>query len=251
MRILLLSDVHGNLQALEACLAAAPEHDLIVDLGDEVGYGANPNEVIQVLRSRGKAFVRGNHDKAVSGIDDASNFNPMAAASVVWTRGQMNAENMAWIKALPAGPVNIPEIPEVQFVHGSPRDEDEYVLDQNDAREVFGGISASITFFGHTHRQGGFVGNSNAVLPCDLRYKTFTESEQLPFPLTQGPKYLVNPGSVGQPRDGDWRAAFAMFETDTRTVTFCRVPYDVKTAQRKILEAHLPPRLAQRLSEGR
>ncbi len=135
VRILLISDIHSNLEALEACLAAAPAYDLVVNLGDTVGYGANPNEVIARCRALGKIFVRGNHDKAVSGLMDLAEFNAAAGLATLWTRDQLTPENLEWLRSLPQGPLHIDQLPGVQFVHGSALDEDEYLVSVRDAIE--------------------------------------------------------------------------------------------------------------------
>lgn len=251
MRLLLLSDIHSNLEALEACLAAAPQCDLVVNLGDIVGYGASPNEVTEHSRKLGKFFVRGNHDKAVTGLTDLNDFNPVAGVAALWTREQLTPENSEWLRALPRGPIAISALAGLQFVHGSPLDEDEYVVNSEEAAVSLRQSAAPITFFGHTHLQGGFYGNSNRDEAFYPEYKTVGKSEQWEFTLKQSSRYLINPGSVGQPRDGDWRSAFATFDTETRTVVFRRVPYDLKTAQDRITAANLPPRLATRLAAGR
>jgi diadenosine tetraphosphatase ApaH/serine/threonine PP2A family protein phosphatase len=251
VRVLLLSDIHSNLEALEACLAAAPAHDIVVNLGDIVGYGASPNEVVERSRGLGKVFVRGNHDKAATGTMDLRDFNPIAGLAALWTQSQLTPGNLGWLRALPQGPLQIPGLPSVQFVHGSPVDEDEYVVSLRDAIEPLLVSTTPLTFFGHTHLQGSF--STNDVISDVFRpeYKTIGQNETIGFPLREGRRYLVNPGSVGQPRDGDWRAAFALFDSDARVVTFCRVPYDLKHAQDRILAANLPPRLATRLAAGR
>lgn len=251
MRILILSDIHANLQALEASLEAAPAHDLVVNLGDVVGYGANPNEVVKISRSLGSTFVRGNHDKAASGISDARDFNPIAAAAIRWTRENLSAENLAWLKDLPQGPVQVEGVTEIQLVHGSARDEDEYVMYEQDAHAVLETLRVTATFFGHTHVQGAFAGNDGGAQLISPLYRDARKIETFEFELQSGKKYLINPGSVGQPRDGDWRAAFLVFDSTSRVATFFRVPYDVKSAQRNILAAKLPERLAARLAEGR
>lgn len=251
MRILLLSDIHGNLEALDACLTAAPPHDMVVNLGDIVGYGASPNEVIERSRSLGHIFVRGNHDKAVSGAMDLRDFNPIAGLAALWTRDQLTPENLEWLRGLPQGPVQIPDLPEVQFVHGSPIDEDEYVVTLHDALAPLSALPVAVTFFGHTHLQGAFsfkIAAGDAYRPA---YKTIGQTESVPFAMKRDVKYLVNPGSVGQPRDGDWRAAFAVFDTDKWSVSFHRVPYNLKSAQDRIFAANLPQRLATRLAAGR
>ena len=251
MRILLLSDIHSNLDALEACLAAAPAYDSVVNLGDIVGYGANPNEVIDRSRQIGRVFVRGNHDKAACGLIDLKDFNPLAALATTWTRDQLTPENLEWLRSLPHGPVQIDGVPDVQFVHGSPGDEDEYVVTARDAVEPLMLTSRAVTFFGHTHLQGCFTMNGVHLDAFRPVYKTVGQTESSEVPLKGGLRYMVNPGSVGQPRDGDWRAGFAVFDSDTRIVTFCRVPYNLKAAQDRILAANLPQRLATRLAAGR
>jgi predicted phosphodiesterase len=249
--ILLLSDIHSNLEALEACLAAAPSYDLVVNLGDLVGYGASPNEVIARCRALGQHFVRGNHDKAASGLTDLRDFNPLAGVAALWTRDHLSPENLEWLRNLPIGPVRIDELPGIQFVHGSPADEDEYMVSMDDAIEPLMLAKIPLTFFGHTHLQGAFYSSVEGGEYFRPEYKTAGTQASCEFRLQGGLRYLVNPGSIGQPRDGDWRAAFATFEVESRTVTFWRVPYSVKSAQDRILAANLPQRLATRLAAGR
>jgi len=251
VRVLLLSDIHSNLEALEACLAAAPPHDLVVNLGDVVGYGASPNEVIERSRALGNNFVRGNHDKAASGAMELKDFNPIAGLAALWTREQLSPENLKWLRGLPEGPLQVRELPGVQFVHGSPVDEDEYVVTLRDAIEPLLISATALTFFGHTHLQGSFSTNNVASDYLRPQYNTVGQGETTEFPLKDGMRYMINPGSVGQPRDGDWRAAFAIFDSTARVVTFCRVPYNLKQAQERILTANLPQRLATRLAAGR
>jgi predicted phosphodiesterase len=250
VRLLLLSDIHGNLEALNACLDEASAYDLVINLGDIVGYGASPNEVTKRSRELGKFFVRGNHDKAIAGLSDLKDFNPIAGLAALWTRDQLTQENLDWLRTLPQGPIQIVDIADVQFVHGSLLDEDEYVVNTNEAAASLHQSAVASVFFGHTHLQGGFYSNGEdeAFYP---QYKTIGKSESWELPLKKDVRYLINPGSVGQPRDGDWRAAFAIFDTQTGTVSFRRVPYDVKSAQERILAANLPPRLATRLAAGR
>lgn len=251
MRILLLSDIHANLEAMDACLANAPSFDMIVNLGDIVGYGASPNEVIDRSREVGKAFVRGNHDKAATGVMELEDFNPMAAAAALWTRNELTPENFEWLRALPHGPVSLPEVPNVQLVHGSPNDEDEYVVSLGDALAPLITLTMPLTFFGHTHLQGGFFANGSSADGFRPEYKTVGQAESAAFQLKDSARYLINPGSVGQPRDGDWRAAFALYDTEEQIVHFHRTPYNLKGAQDRIFAANLPPRLATRLAAGR
>src|SRR4051812_16472575 len=157
VRFLLLSDIHANLDALEACLAAAPAYDAIANLGDIVGYGACPNQVIERSRSLGSLFVRGNHDKACAGLMDVRGFNYIAAAAVVWTHHELAPDNLAWLKAMPQGPLPLTPLTNAQVAHGSPRDEDEYLLASDHAAVSAFHVDVPITFFGHTHMQGGFL----------------------------------------------------------------------------------------------
>jgi predicted phosphodiesterase len=251
VRILLLSDIHANLEAMEACLAAAPSFDLVVNLGDIVGYGASPNEVTARSRDLGKIFVRGNHDKAATGLMDLVDFNPMAAAAAIWTRNQLTPENLDWLRALPAGPVPLQDVPQVQLVHGSPNDEDEYVVSLGDALAPLIALSVPLTFFGHTHLQGGFFANGSAADGFRPEYRSVGQAESVALQLKPETRYLINPGSVGQPRDGDWRAAYALFDSEAQIVHFHRAPYNLKAAQDRIFDAKLPGRLATRLAAGR
>lgn len=251
MRILLLSDIHSNLEALEACLAAAPAYDAVVNLGDIVGYGASPNEVIERSRKLGKIFVRGNHDKACAGTSNMLGFNPIAGMAVLWTRTILSPQNMAWLRALPAGPARVDGLENVQFVHGSPVDEDEYLLLMQDAVPSLAAAQPPLTFFGHTHVQGGFLAGKDDAAIIRPVFKKKDETERFVFALDRKCRYLINPGSVGQPRDGDWRAGFAVFDADAWQVTYLRVPYEVERAAKRIVEAQLPERLATRLTEGR
>jgi predicted phosphodiesterase len=249
LRILLLSDIHSNLEALQACLAAAPQHDTTVNLGDIVGYGASPNEVTKAARELGGTFVRGNHDKVVTGIDSAETFNPIAGLAAIWNRDQLTAENLDWIRELPKGPLQMKG--GLQFVHGAPDDEDRYVVTFEDATQALAASDKAVTFFGHTHIQGAFTQRNGLIEDTIPEYATVGKEETWEFRLEDEVKYLINPGSVGQPRDGDWRAAFAVFDSENRVVSFCRVPYDLRSAQEKIFAANLPARLATRLATGR
>jgi predicted phosphodiesterase len=251
VRILLLSDIHANLEALDACLAAAPAYDMVVNLGDIVGYGASPNEVTDRARELGKIFVRGNHDKAATGLMDLEDFNPMAAAAAIWTRNQLSEDNLAWLRALPHGPLPLPDFPQVQLVHGSPNDEDEYVVSLGDALAPLITLTIPLTFFGHTHLQGGFFANGSAADGFRPEYRTVGQAESVALQLKPATRYMINPGSVGQPRDGDWRAAFALFDTEAQIIHFHRSPYNLKSAQDRIFDAQLPARLATRLAAGR
>lgn len=232
-------------------MAAAPTFDEVVNLGDIVGYGASPNEVVNRSRELGSTFVRGNHDKAVTGLLNLDDFNPMAASAAIWTRNRLTSENLAWLRELPQGPVSLPEFPDMQLVHGSPLDEDEYLVSLGDALSPLITLTTPLTFFGHTHLQGGFFVNESTADGFRPEYHTVGQAESAVLQLKPNARYLINPGSVGQPRDGDWRAAFALFDSESRVVHFHRTPYNLKDAQDRIFAAKLPSRLATRLAAGR
>ncbi len=250
MRALVLSDIHANLDALNAVLDAAPAHDAVWNLGDVVGYGANPNEVIDRVRGLGKVFVRGNHDRACSGLTSLEDFNPIAARAAKWTQCVLSAEHIAWLRHLAQGPV-LPGETGVSCAHGSPIDEDQYLLSVRDAWQPLRERQERLNFFGHTHLQGGFAANGEEWFRLTPSYATHAEADVYELTLREGARYLLNPGSVGQPRDGDWRAAFAIYDDEARTVHFHRVPYDLRLAQMRIVRAGLPDRLATRLRDGR
>lgn len=248
MRALVLSDIHGNLQALQAVLLAAEADgfDQLWNLGDAVGYGANPNEVIGILRERASANVRGNHDRVCAGLTSSAGFNPVAAQAADWTRNTLTESNLQWLREVPKGPIRVTA--EATCAHGSPLNEDHYILSMRDAWTPLQRMETGLTFFGHTHVQGGFLQQG----------AEWEESHPLCGPdgvctLTIPPsaRLLVNPGSVGQPRDRDVRAAFALYDEETKVVTYRRVAYDIESAQKAIRAAGLPERLAARLETGR
>jgi predicted phosphodiesterase len=251
VRLLVVSDVHSNLEALEACLAAAPAYDAAVDLGDVVGYGASPNEVAALVRPLCRLHVRGNHDKAVAGLTTLDAFNPVAAAAAYWTRQVLEPENLEWLRGMAVGPAKFPDLNGVLMVHGSPLGEDEYLIGIEQAVMALIGLPNAVTFFGHSHIQGGFCLEGDIGAEIDPAIAPGDGFDFYELPLDRAAKYLINPGSIGQPRDGDWRAAFAVYDSDRRTVTFYRVPYDVASCQQRIRDAGLPERLASRLALGR
>jgi predicted phosphodiesterase len=247
MRILVLSDLHSNATALDAVLAAAKDHwDLSVCLGDVVGYGPDPNEVTARLREMGTQTIRGNHDKAVTGLMITDDFNPVAKAAVDWTRAQLKPEHLAWLSALPQGPLATDG---VVLVHGALQDEDEYVFTPAQALDGLLDSSAEVTFFGHTHHQGGFSYQDSQLEVLQIRPRASESFAALR--IEQPRRYLLNPGSIGQPRDGDARAAFAIADLEHQTVEFWRVPYDVAAVQERMRLAKLPEPLIQRLIVGR
>jgi diadenosine tetraphosphatase ApaH/serine/threonine PP2A family protein phosphatase len=246
MRALVVSDIHGNLQALEAVLAAAGRVDQLWNLGDAVGYGGNPNEVIGALRARAQVNVRGNHDRVCAGLTSSQGFNPVAAQAAMWTQATLTPENLQWLKAVPKGPVTTDV--DAICVHGSPIDEDHYILSMRDAWLPLQRMRAPVAFFGHTHMQGAFVQKGADWEEVQAACGAEGRSELV---IAEGSRVLVNPGSVGQPRDRDPRASFAVFDSEASVVTFHRVPYDVAGAQAAIRAVGLPERLAQRLESGR
>ena len=295
MRALILSDIHANLEALQAVLEVAHatesgRFDTLWNLGDSVGYGGSPNQVVECIRPLAALTVRGNHDRVCCGLSSATNFNPVARAAVEWTKKELTAENVTWLRELPQGPLHPhaarratasvpaevliaagsiadPELESplstepdldpttlftaVALAHGSPLHEDHYILNMRDAWAPLQQMPSPVTFIGHTHVQGGFAQHGSQW--NELRPRFFSRSHAETWTLRLDPenRHLINPGSVGQPRDADWRAAFAVYDTDAAEITFHRVPYDVTAAQGHILMAGLPERLAARLREGR
>ena len=245
MRALVVSDIHGNLHAFEAVLEAAAGFDQLWNLGDAVGYGARPNEVIDLLRARATVNVRGNHDRVCAGLTSSDGFNPVAAEAAAWTHRMLSPGNLAWLQGVPRGPIRATE--EASCAHGSPLHEDDYILSMRDAWAPLQRMETRLTFFGHTHVQGGFLQQGAEWEEARPAYGEAGES-LLTIPAEA--RVLVNPGSIGQPRDRDPRASFAVYDSETSTVTFCRVRYDVQAAQAAIREAGLPERLALRLQTG-
>ncbi|MDE1154349.1 MAG: metallophosphoesterase family protein [Acidobacteriaceae bacterium] len=249
MRVLVISDIHGNFHALQAVLEVAGPWDELWNLGDAVGYGALPNEVLDALRPVAKLNVRGNHDRACSGVSSTHGFNPVAAEAASWTMEHLTVENLEWLRNWPKGPLHATE--RATCAHGSPLHEDHYIVSMRDAWMPLQRMETELTFFGHTHVQGGFSLHQQDWEESRPIYRTKDAAEFWSMEVARGSKHLVNPGSVGQPRDGDWRAAYAIYDTELERVTFYRIPYDVEAAQRAIREAHLPDRLATRLASGR
>lgn len=245
MRYLVLSDVHGNVDALDAVLAKVrrKRFDAVLMLGDVVGYGAAPNQVIERLADLVPPAhsVRGNHDKVATGIDSGAEFNEVALAAARWTGQRMTPSHCRWVRDLPRGPVAVAE--DLAICHGSPLDEDVYVFSDFDAEQIFAAHPPRITFFGHTHITSVFVTTPNGVRVRPLR----GEGRLV---LDPGERYLLNPGSIGQPRDRDPRASFMTYDAKRGVVRWYRVPYPVERAQERIRKAGLPGVLADRLAAG-
>jgi predicted phosphodiesterase len=247
MRILILSDIHANFTALEAVLVnAAGRWDMAVCLGDIVGYGPDPAEVSEKIRGLVECCIRGNHDKAVTGIMTTEDFNPVAKAAVDWTRSQLSPELLAWLAALPQGPL---ETNGLVLVHGALQDEDEYVFTPTQALEGLLDSTGAVTFFGHTHHQGGFAYSDNNLEVLQIRPRP--NELFAPLRIEAGKRYLLNPGSIGQPRDADPRASFAIADLPNHTVEFWRAPYEIAKVQSRMRKAGLPEPLVQRLEFGR
>jgi|SRR5579871_5521071 len=264
MPYLILSDIHANWEGLEASLAAVEgRYDSILCLGDIVGYGAEPNRCVEWVRANCKpgCVVRGNHDKVCCGLDPGEDFNATALRAARWTQEQLTPDNLEYLSNLPIGPAQI-EIAgqnlSFQLVHGSPIDEDEYLVNGTDAGMAFEHVIHSVTFFGHTHVQGGFIANppahdwwghgSGARV---IRMKNSAGISMNAMLIDENEKYLLNPGSVGQPRDGDNRAGLAIFTPEMGELFYYRIPYDISAAQSRIVAAGLPEVLATRLQFGR
>ena len=239
MRIAVLSDIHSNIVALDAVLAAAGTVDAIWQLGDIVGYGPEPDAVVARLRDIGAIGVRGNHDAAACGGSEIDWFNPDARRAMEWTRAAIGAESVAWLRALP----DRLSVSGADLVHGSPREPLwEYVTSVPLARANLALLEQPIGLHGHTHVPVAFVeddGRIDVVEPHDGSTLAL-----------RGRRALLNPGSVGQPRDGDPRAAYAVLDPEAGSISWHRVPYDIAAVQAAMREAGLPPSLAARLSFG-
>jgi diadenosine tetraphosphatase ApaH/serine/threonine PP2A family protein phosphatase len=240
MTTVLLSDIHANLEAFEAVLAAADERkpDRILCLGDVVGYGASPNECLDLVRARCEVVLLGNHDAAASGGPEAARFNVYARAAAEWTARTLTRENREYLQKLPlTAPRN-----GYFCVHASPatpRDW-EYLLDRFDAEPQFAYFSEPLCFIGHTHQPVVFMADPEGTRSLPPRT----------FRLDPERRYIVNVGSVGQPRDRDPRACFVVLREGSGELEYVRVPYDVEGAQAKIRAANLPEVLAARLATG-
>ncbi len=247
MRYLVLTDIHANLEALDASIADARArgYDQTLVLGDLVGYGADPNAVVERVRSlKPIAVVRGNHDKVACGLEQAEGFNAVAKSAARWTLDVLIPEYREWLAALPPGPIDVDDV--VQICHGSPFDEDAYIFDELDALRALKIANRQLCLFGHTHYPVTFElspDGFDSVGPAPAAEAVIT--------LKPDAKYLMNPGSVGQPRDGDPRAAYAIVDTTRRCVELIRLKYPVEEAQAKVIRAGLPEVLAQRLAVGR
>ena len=240
MKYALLGDIHANLEALEVVLKDAKEHGVekYACVGDVVGYNANPVECMGIVRDLGCTTVRGNHDHYCSHAENLNGFHPLAADVVDWTRKQLNAEQQEWLRKLKF----VAPVESFTIVH-STLDTPEmwgYVFDKLEAEANFNYQTTTLCFYGHTHVPLAFEKSDT------VRFGLYSKIK-----VTLGKKYFINVGSVGQPRDGDPRAAYVIYDMVNNTVELRRLPYDIQKTQKKILDAGLPGRIAARLAVGR
>lgn len=240
-RYCIIADIHSNQQALRAVLTAADELGVqsFVCLGDVVGYNANPNECVALLREREIPTVLGDHDAVACGIEEPWGFDPIALAAALWTRERLSPENKEWLRQLP----DVIHFNTFLAAHGSPADRNCYLYTWEDVLPHLSVLSEgnrSVCFFGHTHCPG--------ILSSDGMY---TVDDDSTFQVGPNKSFFVNPGSGGQPQDGDPRAAFAVYDSRNRELQLLRVEYDVKLAAKQIMDAGLPVFLAERLYLGR
>lgn len=244
MRYLVFSDIHSNVEAFEKFLAQkkVKNIDKILFLGDLVGYGPNPEEVIGQFRELPHLrAVRGNHDKVIADLESSSLFNPAAAFSAEWSKLKISAANFQYLKKLPKGPQVIDRF--ITICHGSTFDEDYYVFSQFEASESFKFMETSIGFFGHTHFPIIYYLRNEKLDIVPL-------SENTRIKLDGNTRYLINPGSIGQPRDKNPASSYIVFDSTKMEISFNRFTYEVSKTQKKIREAGLPELLASRLEAG-
>jgi len=244
MRYAVISDSHSNLEATDAVLNEIDNRDVgeIICLGDVVGYNSNPNECVELINDREVKCIMGNHDARASGIEEPDNFTYLAKEAILWTRQQLQSKNIAFLKNLPRR-LHLPA-KKLLAVHGSINSTDDYIFSLQDVITNFKFMemesAVDICFFGHTHIQIAYYNNGDNIYP--VYEKEFT--------IKDNTRYLINPGSVGQPRDGDPRAAFLIFDSDAKRIEFIRVKYDIGKCLEKIMNAGLPAELAERLKAG-
>lgn len=245
MKYLILSDIHGNIDALNSALIEVNsiKFDKYVVLGDLVSYGASPNEVVKrIIGLNPVIAIRGNHDKVAVGISDGRDFNYAARDAALWTRRKLLPENREYVSNLTKGPVEVDGLFEI--VHGSPWDEEFYIFSHRHALNAFQHSDKKLIFFGHTHIPVIWS------LGDDILEGEAVTNDQYEYSLEEGKRYLINPGSVGQPRDGNPKSSLAIFDSDEMKIQFLRIEYNIQNAQSKILQAGLDEYLADRLASG-
>lgn len=240
MRFAIFGDIHANLHALETVLADAKAQACThyVCMGDIVGYNAFPKQCLDIIRNLECPAVKGNHDEQASMLGEQEGFNPLAEEAMHWTREQLGREDKDWLRSLRLQR----QVRDFTIVHATLDTPHKwgYVFNQLDAAASFSYQHTTVCFIGHTHTPKAYVRDGSVrTVPLDV------------LTIQQGKKYLVNVGSVGQPRDGDWRSAYCIYDTNTNEIHLRRLEYDIEGAQRAILEAGLPRRLAERLAVGR
>ncbi len=241
MKFALVSDIHSNLESLVAVFATIAADERVLCLGDIVGYGPDPNDCLALVRERATATVLGNHDVAAVDGHGLAFFNDAAREAIEWTQTVLEAGHAAWLDGLSYEL----RMPEYLLVHGAPVDYFSYILDKAAAARAFAATDAPVIFVGHTH-----IADYYALAPDGTIAHEFRQREG-ELRLAIGYRYIVNVGSVGQPRDLNCDASFVRYDSDARTVTWHRVPYAIERTQRKIGEARLPDALARRLEVGR
>ncbi|MBU4377220.1 MAG: metallophosphatase family protein [Candidatus Omnitrophica bacterium] len=241
MRYGIFSDVHSNGEAFQTVITSLKEEniDIYICIGDIVGYGAEPSDCIDLTRKITDKVVAGNHDWASAGILTTSYFNDFAKEAIEWTSKRLVVEEKEYLKALSL----VYEDENITAVHGSLNEPEEfhYILDTSQALATFGLMKGELCFIGHSH----------LPLICAKGRKGVAFLPESEVKIEKGARYIINVGSVGQPRDGDPRASYAVFDTEKSYAEIKRAPYDVKKAAKKIIDAGLPPVLAARLNEGR
>jgi len=244
MRYLVLSDIHANMCALKAVLnfCKRKKFSKTLFLGDLVGYGASPNLVVDTVRQlKNLVCVRGNHDKVCGGIEDGYNFNEKAKIAAHWTFEKLSERNLEFVRHLPQGPVSITN--SLLICHGSPLNEDYYIFSEFDAYQVFSKFKTRVMFFGHTHMPCYFEFDGKVIY-----FRKLHKGDVIS--LKKNCKYLINPGSVGQPRDRNVEASFAIFDDKKNKLYAYRTKYDIEGAKGKITKEGLPHHLALRLDYG-
>ena len=240
-RYAIISDIHSNIEALDAALELIGGSDQILCLGDIVGYGPNPNECVEKVRALATATVLGNHDVAAIDNFGLAYFNPAAREAMRWTQRVITKENAEWLNSLGYEF----RMPEFLLVHGAPKNYFEYILDKAGAARAFNATGAPITFIGHTH-----IAEYYALEPDGtISHKHLQHGGEIV--LDSGTRYIINVGSVGQPRDLNPRASFGVYDPGEHTVNIVRFDYPIALVQEKIVSAHLPEALARRLIAGR
>lgn len=244
-RYLLISDIHSNEEALKAVLSsvARRKYESVICLGDVIGYGGSPNRVTEKIRKiPNLRIIRGNHDKVMLDDNFMFNFNNSAKIAITWTKNVLSKQNLEFIKSLPKGPIEVEK--GILICHGAPFDEDYYIFSDYDAYQVFENYDFDVCFFGHTHYPCMFIYSNEGIIYKSLRGEYFEEV------LNKNLRYMINPGSVGQPRDRNPLASYAEYYVETRKFVLKRVPYDIEKAYQKIKKANLPESLGARLRLG-